>query len=470
MPSASSKSSQVAQTNEKVDLLQEPMKNAVSVADKKLRNLEKRKLKLLETKKKADQGHELNEDQKKALEMLISVDFSLETVKDVQKSLAGLELEHKKLLKKEEKRVKQEHKDQVESRSHQIVFNVVEVQAILGELSEEVRPDFLSGSNGACKLSESDFENLDAIYELINPAASEEKDKKLSERVKAAGEHLTNLVEGKNKPAVKNLTYKEINEILQKIKSCGYFDKDNSNGQSVETTSTTPPAEEAPEEEEEKPVEPVTTPATTPAEDESPEEEFPSTEFQEAPSTLEAAPVVPVNGVDLPPEVQETPEDESIDFLGESEISTATQEAPSLNPVSPEFIPRKLQPNQEEGAWDNGGGQDNNSGDNWQQVEGGQSHQQGSGNYRGRGGRGSRGGNYRGGRGGRGGSGGNYRGGQRDGSYRGNRGGDRGGSRGGSYRGGNREGGNYRGGQRDGGRGGGRGRGRGSFGQPAQQQ
>ena len=43
MPSLSSKP-QAAQQNITVDLLQEPVKSSVSVADKKLRNLEKRRV------------------------------------------------------------------------------------------------------------------------------------------------------------------------------------------------------------------------------------------------------------------------------------------------------------------------------------------------------------------------------------------------------------------------------------------
>ena len=61
----------------------------------------------------------------------------------------------------------------VESKGQKNIFDVIDVQAILGELSEDVRPDFLSGSNGACQLNESDFEKLDSVYELIIPAAGE---------------------------------------------------------------------------------------------------------------------------------------------------------------------------------------------------------------------------------------------------------------------------------------------------------
>ncbi|XP_066911452.1 caprin-1-like [Clytia hemisphaerica] len=433
MPSASSKPQASQQQVATVDILQEPIKSALSVADKKLRNLEKRRLKLLETKKKADKGEELNDDQKIALKNLEAVDFGLEAVKDVRKLISALEGEYAKLIKKDQKRQKQEQKDALENRSQKYVFDVVDAQAILGEMTEDVRPDFLAGANGACLLTETELENLDGIYELINPASSEEKSKKLSERSRTAGQHLVSLVEGKNSAAVEEVTYKDINDILQKIKTCGYFDKESSESPAaVEETEALS--------EEQKPVE-----AEVVAE---PEPETPVAEESPVQEVVETAPVEvePVNGVDLPPEVQTTPEEEGIKFMGESEISAAVQEAP-LNPVSPEFVPRKMQNPAEDGFE---GGETNNS--DWQQIESGHSNHQG-GNYRGRGRGRGRGGGFRGRGGNRDGSG-NYRGGNREyrGDYRGARGGNRGGS--GNYRG-NREGGrgNFRGGNREGGRG-----------------
>lgn len=436
MPSASSKS-QVANQNASVDLLQEPVKSAVSVVDKKLRNLEKRRIKLLETKKKADKGEKLNDDQKNALKSLESVDFGLETVKDVQKNIASLEQEYAKLLKKEQKRQKQEQRDTLENRSHDSVYKVLEIQAILGELSEEVRPDFLSGVNGACQLSEDDLDKLDKVYEIVNPISSDEKSKKLSERAKAASKHLLCLVEGKDTSVFESTTYKDVSDILQKVMECGYFDKESINGD----TEVEEVAEEtvAVEEAEEKPVEP-----------EAAEE----TETQGEPiaeQPVEPAPI-PVNGVDLPPVIQESREEEGFKFMGDSEIAPApsASQEPSLNPVSPEFVPRNLQSQSEENAVEGNDGHDN-----WQ-VEGGQGNNQG-GHYRGRG-------RGRGGFRGRGRGGGNYRGGSKDGNYRGGRGGNRGG---GNYRG-NREGG--RGGGFRGGRGGGFRGGRGGGGQHQQQQ
>ena len=111
-----------------------------------------------------------------------------------------------------------------------MAYQIIQFQGILGDLSEEVRPDFLAGINGACKLTDVDLQNLDAIYELINPDNSDGNVEKLSLRVKTAGEHLINLVEGKDKPALENVTYKQLNEVLQRISDSGYFDKEQING------------------------------------------------------------------------------------------------------------------------------------------------------------------------------------------------------------------------------------------------
>lgn len=453
MPSASSKSSQPQLQVCSADLIQEPLKHAVLVMDKKLRNLEKRKLKLFETQKKKELGSELNEDQKKALENLAIVDNSLILVKELHKNLATLDQEYGKLVKKEQKRVKQEKKDKLDDGHQNLALRMVEVQGVLGDLTEEVRPDFVSGTNGACKLTEKELDNLDAIYELINPAAVEGEQKNLSDRVKSAGNHLINLVQAKDTPVLDDITYMKLYEVVQRVLASGYFDKVSGEIATTEVIiaeeETSPVEEEAPETPEE--------------EEESPSEEFPPTEFESVSPHVEE--VEPINGVDLPPEVQQTPEDEKFNFLGESEISVVTtdQNQPSLNPVSPEFVPRNLQQSDDAGGWgDNSNQQDSANESGWHSVP--DSSQ--SGGSRGRGGRGGRGFGGRGGRGGRGGSGG-FRGGRQDGNfrgeYRGSRGG-RGGNRG--QRGGPRGGGEYRGsGEHRGSRGGSRG----AFAKPPQQ-
>jgi len=439
MPSASSKSSQPQTQVSASDLFQEPLKHAVSVMDKKLRNLEKRKLKLFETQKKKELGSELNEDQKKALESLAIVDSSLSLVKELHKNIVTLDQDYGRLVRKEQKRVKQEKKDQLEDSQQNLAFKMVEVQGVLGDLTEEVRPDFVEGAKGACKLTEKELDNLDVLYELINPAAVEGEKKKLSDRVKSAGQHLINLVQAKDTICLEDQTYKALFEIIQRVLISGYFDKDSTDTATTEVIAedeNCPVEEEAPESPEEG----------------SPSEEFPPIELESIPPPVVEA--EPINGVDLPPEVQQTPDDEKINFLGESEISVVTTDPnqPSLNPVSPEFVPRNLQqsddPNQD-AAWTESSTSESGG---WHSVP--DSNQ--SGGFRGRGGRGGRGFGGRGGRGGRGG----FRGGRQEGNFRGDYRGGRGG------RGGNR-------GQRGGPRGGGnRGGSRGGFGgkpQPPQQ-
>jgi hypothetical protein len=144
---------------------------------------------LVETKKKAEDGNVLNEDQKKALESLNLVDNSLVTVKEIHKTLGGVEQEYVKLLRKDQKRMKQEQTQLLEQKSQQSVLRTIQIQALLGELNEDVRPDFLSAANGACALTEDELSNLDSFYELIN-VSSESKKTNFSSRVAEVAMHI----------------------------------------------------------------------------------------------------------------------------------------------------------------------------------------------------------------------------------------------------------------------------------------
>jgi len=392
MPTASKPASSAPQIN-MPDLLQEPIKNMVCVLDKKLRNLEKRKLKLVETKKKADDGSTvLNEDQKKALESLSLVDNSLITVKEIHKTLGGVEQEYVKLARKDQKRVKLEQTQHLEQKSQESVLRTIQIQAILGELSEEVRPDFINAQNGACALTEEELSNLDSFYELIN-VSSDSKKTNFSSRVAEVAMHIFNVIDSKEKVAFEEVTYKEINDILTRIQDCGYFDKADEvvEEEAVEAEEEGELEAEAVVEDEESAVDGDEEEAVEVSEDSeeavivepteavpeavyddedhddgSPVELSPADEpvmdsgepvfMQDASADeLEIAEPVPVEipetngigGVDLPPEVQQTtPDNEEINFLAESEVPQAQIEAHqlSLNPVSPEFVPRNLHP------------------------------------------------------------------------------------------------------------------------------
>ena len=59
---------------------------------------------------------------------------------------------------------------------------VIEIQALLGNLTDTVRADFLSGENGACKLTEEELAKLDKLFALCN--TYEERTGKLSDQIR----------------------------------------------------------------------------------------------------------------------------------------------------------------------------------------------------------------------------------------------------------------------------------------------
>ena len=138
----------------------------------------------------------------------------------------------------------------LENHSLTCISDVVDFQAILGEMSEDVKSDFLAGSNGACKLTETELANLDTIYECVDPAQGDNEKIKLSERAKAASKHLVALVDGKKSSVVEGgVSYKDIRAVLEKIRESGYFDK-------VAATEEVTPAK-VPAVEEQKPEEAI---------------------------------------------------------------------------------------------------------------------------------------------------------------------------------------------------------------------
>ncbi|XP_022236424.1 caprin-1-like, partial [Limulus polyphemus] len=90
--------------------------------------------------------------------------------------------------------------------------------------TENVRKDFLLGSNKALELSEKDLRNLDELFKLVSPKReTKEEVASFEEQLDMAAEHLINLVEGKSREVL-GTTYKFMKELLLKINESGYFD------------------------------------------------------------------------------------------------------------------------------------------------------------------------------------------------------------------------------------------------------
>lgn len=389
-------------------------KTALLLVEKKVRNLEKRKLKLDGYKKMVDCGQELNEDQKKAIANLSSVEMSLEMTKDLHKQFQQLHSETQKQLKKQARR------DQVASQAAQHncdvakVKQVLELQSLMDNLSEDVRSDFLNGTNGAVLVKEEEFTHIDNFYKLITPDSELETD--MSKQINMASEHIINLLEG-CQDQVAGTTYKVLFDLVERIKKSGYFSPNKSSPQAENEGDDV-------EEEEDDESSGMSSPngeLSGSGEDITSEQPQPQ---EPAPAQSVAEPVQP-----LPTNNQEdslTANEHGLNFLGDSEVEKSGIE--SVEPASTSDWSEQVENGHHGNEFEANEMEQPPSNGFVQRGRGSRGFR---GNFRGRGGGGDRG-QRRGGRGGFG----SQRGGFDDGQRRGNNRGGRGGfSRGGPPRG-----------------------------------
>lgn len=214
MPSAFAKLEKQTSTE-----VPDPVKQVLTVVEKKVRNLEKRKGKLDAYKHDHESGKELNEDQKNAIKKYDLVVELLEFAKELQKSFMGIVQENIKLQKKAAKREQVEKQQQETQRIKELLL----LQDILVNMgTPEIRNDFLHGTNGALQLDEENLNHLDEFYKLTSPDRCSEENVHFEEQISSAAEHLACLIDGKNKEVL-NTTYKNIKELMMKINDCGYF-------------------------------------------------------------------------------------------------------------------------------------------------------------------------------------------------------------------------------------------------------
>ncbi|XP_022244159.1 caprin-1-like [Limulus polyphemus] len=167
-------------------------------------------------------GKELNEDQLNAIGKYEQVVEVLDLAKDLQKNFFTIIQDAAKHQKKVAKREQLERQQQEMQKIKELLI----LQDILNRIdTEEVRNDFLSGSNGALKLAEDDLNNLDELFKLVSPdrGSEEEEVAPFEEQLTTCSEHIFYLIEGRNKEVL-GTTYKNLKELLSKIHESGYFD------------------------------------------------------------------------------------------------------------------------------------------------------------------------------------------------------------------------------------------------------
>ncbi|XP_071358258.1 caprin-2 isoform X2 [Trachinotus anak] len=183
----------------------------------KVRNLEKKKLKLEDYKKRLNQGEALNKDQMAAVEKYEEVLHNLEFARELHKTLDGLT---ENLLRAQKKVVKKEQMAKVEVERRRL-STVLQVQHLLHSLQQEhVRRDLLAGHNQAPHIPAQQLHSLSQLATLLGV----KRDNRLSlaEQMEQAALVYLDLLEGKDKP-VAGSTFKLLKEQLTRLLSSQYF-------------------------------------------------------------------------------------------------------------------------------------------------------------------------------------------------------------------------------------------------------
>ncbi|XP_076043050.1 cell cycle associated protein caprin family member isoform X2 [Oratosquilla oratoria] len=170
------------------------------------------------------EGKFLNEDQQQAVEAYDIVVATLEYAKELSQQFTCIASETARLNKKQLKREQQE-KAQEELEKIKEVLRVQDVLQLLGQ--ENVREDFLAGTNGAVQIASDRLEQLDSLYKVVAPCREEtESRQQYQEHLQVAAEHIVGLIEWKNKEVSGiGSTYKDLKNLIDEINSCPYPEK-----------------------------------------------------------------------------------------------------------------------------------------------------------------------------------------------------------------------------------------------------
>ncbi|CAN2390592.1 positive regulation of dendritic spine morphogenesis [Pristimantis euphronides] len=184
----------------------------------KIRNIEKKKVKLEDYKEKIKIGEELNRDQLEAVDKYNEVVHNLEFAKELQKTFAALGQD---LIKAQKKAFRREHVQRVEAEKQRLHM-VLEIQYLLQSFSQDhVLEDFKNGANGAMYLTSKELDCLAKFTKLI--CHKRFKHMSLEDEMDQLSIYLWNLLEG-NEKTVAGINYKNLKDLVARMLDCGYFE------------------------------------------------------------------------------------------------------------------------------------------------------------------------------------------------------------------------------------------------------
>ncbi|XP_026820073.1 caprin-2-like [Rhopalosiphum maidis] len=193
------------------------MQKTMLIIEHKIRNLEKRKLKLEGYLQQQQEGVQLSDDQllaaSKFSEVVSTLDFArnlkdqlntlLITAKQIRNSTNG-----EKLPTKVDSKIKQ----------------VLNFQNILESIKDDsVKQDLLAGNNGAVQLTDDELSKLSHFSKMVSPKRRVEEGKPLFEdQLKTVSKHYMKLIDSKPN-IVAGTSYAHLKECLLKIEKSGYL-------------------------------------------------------------------------------------------------------------------------------------------------------------------------------------------------------------------------------------------------------
>ncbi|XP_065485927.1 caprin-2 isoform X9 [Caloenas nicobarica] len=197
----------------------------------KIRNIEKKKLKLEDYKDRLKKGEALNQDQLEAVEKYDEVVHNLEFAKELQKTFSGLSQD---LLKAQRKAQRRESLLKLEAEKKKL-RTILQVQYVLQNFTQEhVQKDFKGGMNGAIYLPSKELDYLIRFAKLTCPERNENLS--VEDQMEQSSLYFWDLLEGSEKPVV-GTTYKHMKDLLSKLLDSGYFE-------SIPTPRTAVPVKE----------------------------------------------------------------------------------------------------------------------------------------------------------------------------------------------------------------------------------
>lgn len=187
------------------------------IIEHKIRNLEKRKLKLEGYLQQQEEGVQLSDDQLLAASKFSEVVSTLDFARNLKDQLNTLLITAKQIRNST-------NSEKLPTKVDSKIKQVLNFQNILESIKDDsVKQDLLSGNNGAVQLTDDELSKLSHFSKMVSPKRRVEEGKPLFEdQLKTVSKHYMKLIESKPN-IVAGTSYAHLKECLLKIEKSGYL-------------------------------------------------------------------------------------------------------------------------------------------------------------------------------------------------------------------------------------------------------